>query len=69
MTQKTLDAITALYRSRMQFRETYQVATAGINAAIRELEDSCDHLNPDGTSAIVTGFTSDLCQLCCKDNG
>ena len=65
MTQENIDRLKQISRERYRLSTDYNKQIGVLNREERKLQNACDHLNPDGTSAVDnTGMFMNVCTIC-----
>lgn len=64
MTQAQIDGLRAGHDEIDQARVNYEQIKSRWQYILDAIENSCDHKNPDGSSAVLTDFIDDICLIC-----
>lgn len=64
MTQESIDQLRRLYAELDRSKAAYKADQVLLRADIDAIIQHCDHKYPDGSSALKSGFTEDVCTIC-----
>lgn len=64
MTQDKIDELKSLAAELVHRERIYKETCRRLNERIDAITASCDHANPDGSTALESGFTHAICRVC-----
>jgi hypothetical protein len=67
MTQVQIAELATARNALEEKRLAYEEAKLVWQPVIAAFRSACDHKNPDGSSAVETGFIYDTCLICSRD--
>jgi len=69
VTQGSVDEIRRAYDALDTFEADTLDKRKELRTAVAAALKDCDHTNPDGTSAVESGFIEDVCFICHRSMG
>lgn len=75
MTQDFFDRINRLVKEQIHQEKEHkeicalhEAAMESLKLKIHKLHEKCDHIYPDGTSAVEDGFFASVCKICLQSD-